>query len=75
MIPAPYVNDAVGDGGGGMHHVSGRVVPHFCPGSRIEGIDVMIIASYVNDSVSDGGGGVQPSLRSCSSISSFRYSH
>ena len=55
MIQAPYVDDSVGDGGGGYHPASGRVVPHFRPGIRIEGIDVMIPAPYVDDSVGDGG--------------------
>jgi len=39
---------------GGCHRASGRIVPHFCPGTRIEGIDVAIQAPHVDDPVGDG---------------------
>jgi len=55
MITAPYVNDSVGDGRGGIHNASGCVIPHLRPGIRIESINVAVITPYVDDSVGDGG--------------------
>ena len=53
-----YVDDSVGDGGGGGYSTFGRIVPYFHSGPRIEGVDVMIPAPDVDNPVGDGGGGV-----------------
>jgi hypothetical protein len=55
--PAPHVDDAVDDGGGGFYIVSGRVVPELGPGGGVEGVGVVVKAPHVDDAVDDGGGG------------------
>ena len=58
MVVASYVDDSVGCDRRGVHMAPGRVVPHLCPGCRVEGINIVVVASYVDDSVGDCRGGV-----------------
>ena len=57
VVIAPHVDDAVGDGGRGVHAVSGRVVPELRAVGGVEGVDVVVKAPHVDDAVGDGGGG------------------
>jgi len=57
-VPAPYVDDAVGDGGRAEHDVVGRVAPQLRSGDGLEGVDgVAIIVPKVDDAVGDGVSG------------------
>ena len=62
VVIAPDVDDAVGDGGGGVHTSPGREVPELGAGGGVEGVDVAITAPDVDDAVGDGGGGVHIAL-------------